>query len=187
MTILNRKTRRAVFLDRDGVINSPVVRDGMPYPPATLAEFQILEGAVEACALLKQLGFYLVVVTNQPDVGRGTQSKEAVEEMHGKMCAALPLDRVEVCYDPGQGIPSAFRKPAPGMLLAAADALELNLPGSYMVGDRWRDIDAGAAAGCKTIFIDLDYAETLRKQPDWRAANLLEAAKIIAMQEKELS
>ena len=167
--------KRAVFLDRDGVINRAVVREGRPYPPASVAEFELLPGVAEACAELKAAGFLLVVATNQPDVGRGTQRREDVEAMHAKMCAALPLDRVEVCYDPGQGQPSEFRKPAPGMLLRAARELDINLTRSFMVGDRWRDIDCGAAAGCCTVFIDCGYDEPLRTAPDFRAASLLAA------------
>jgi D-glycero-D-manno-heptose 1,7-bisphosphate phosphatase len=171
--------KRAVFLDRDGVINRPVVREGKPYPPATLAEFELFPGVGEACAKLKEAGWLLVVATNQPDVGRGTQKREEVEAMHAAMCGQLPIDRVEVCYDPGQGIPSDFRKPAPGMLLRAARELGIDLAGSWMVGDRWRDIDCGAAAGCRTIFIDYGYDEKLRAQPSFRTASLLEAAGII--------
>ena len=169
-------TTRAVFLDRDGVINRPVVRDGKPYPPATVAEFELLPGVAEACVRLKAAGYLLVVATNQPDVGRGTQRREEVEAMHAAMCVALPIDRVEVCYDPGQGKPSEFRKPAPGMLLRAARALDIDLGQSWMVGDRWRDIDCGVAAGCRTIFLDYGYDEKLRAQPDFRAASLSEAA-----------
>jgi len=168
--------KRAVFLDRDGVINRPVVREGKPYPPATLAEFELLPGVEEACAKLKEAGWLLVVATNQPDVGRGAQRREEVEAMHAAMCRLLPIDRVEVCYDPGQGQPSEFRKPAPGMLLRAACELGIDLARSWMIGDRWRDIDCGAAAGCRTIFIDYGYDEKLRAQPDFRAASLLEAA-----------
>ena len=171
--------KRAVFLDRDGVINRAVVRDGKPYPPASLAEFELLPGVIEACAELKAADFLLVVATNQPDVGRGTQRREEVEAMHAKMCAALPLDRVEVCCDPGQGRPSEFRKPAPGMLLRAARELGIDLAQSWMVGDRWRDIDCGAAAGCRTVFIDYGYGEQLRALPDFRASNLRDAAAVI--------
>ena len=171
--------KRAVFLDRDGVINRPVVRDGKPYPPATVAEFELLSGVVEACAELKAAGFLLVVATNQPDVGRGTQRREDVEAMHAKMSAALPLERVEVCYDPGQGQPSEFRKPAPGMLLRAARELGIDLAQSWMVGDRWRDIDCGAAAGCRTVFIDYGYDEPLRVLPDFRVASLRAAVPMI--------
>ena len=170
---------RAVFLDRDGVINRPVVRGGRPYPPATVAEFEILPGVPEACAQLKAAGFLLIVATNQPDVGRGTQRREVVEAMHAAMCAALPIDRVEVCYDPGQGEPSEFRKPAPGMLLRAARELRIDLAASFMVGDRWRDIDCGATAGCTTLFIEYSYDEPLRAQPDFRVASLLAAVPLI--------
>ena len=140
--------------------------------PGSVAEFGLLPGVVEACAELKAAGFLLVVATNQPDVGRGTQRREEVEAMHAAMCAALPVDRVEVCYDPGQGQPSEFRKPAPGMLLRAARELGIDLAQSWMIGDRWRDIDCGAAAGCRTIFIDHGYDEPLRAAPDFRAASL---------------
>jgi D-glycero-D-manno-heptose 1,7-bisphosphate phosphatase len=171
--------RKAVFLDRDGVINEPVVREGKPYPPASLAEWKLLPGVPEACHRLRAAGYLLVVVTNQPDVGRGTQRQEEVEAIHRRMCAELPLDRVEVCYHPGRGETCACRKPAPGMLLCAAEALGIDLRESFMVGDRWRDVDAGAAAGCRTIFVDRGYREDLRAQPDFRARDLAEASELI--------
>lgn len=170
---------RAAFLDRDGVINRSLVRDGKPYPPRSITEFELLPGTEEACRLLKAHDFLLVVATNQPDVGRGTLDREVVESIHARMCTLLPIDRVEVCYDPGQGHPSKFRKPAPGMLLHAANAFGISLAQSFMVGDRWRDIDCGHAAGCKTIFIDHGYDEPLRQQPDYKVFSLLEAAHII--------
>jgi D-glycero-D-manno-heptose 1,7-bisphosphate phosphatase len=171
---------RAVFLDRDGVINRAFVRNGRPYPPHCLEEFVILDGVLDSCNLLKKSGFLLIVATNQPDVGRGTLSRETVEKMHAKMCRELPIDRVEVCYDADGGSePSDCRKPAPGMLWRAANELGIDLRHSYMVGDRWRDIDCGAAAGCQTIFIDCDYAEVLRRQPDFRVKSLPEAATLI--------
>jgi D-glycero-D-manno-heptose 1,7-bisphosphate phosphatase len=176
----NRTRRRAVFLDRDGVINRALERDGLPYPPTSLAEFEILPDAAAACAKLKQAGFLLVVVTNQPDVGRGTLQKEIVETIHAGMCRQLPIDRVEVCYHPGQGASDCdCRKPKPGMLLRAAKELGIDLAQSWMVGDRWRDIDCGHAAGCRTVFIDRGYAEELRQKPDFSAGNLAQAADII--------
>jgi len=174
------EVRRAVFLDRDGVINRALLREGKPYPPSSLDEFEILPDAPGACARLKAAGFWLVVATNQPDVGRGTLSREAVETMHAFMCRQLPIDRVEVCYHPGKGSADCeCRKPRPGMLLRAARDLSLSLPQSWMVGDRWRDIDCGHAAGCRTVFIDRGYAEELRQLPDFRAGGLREAAEII--------
>jgi D-glycero-D-manno-heptose 1,7-bisphosphate phosphatase len=177
------ESRAAIFLDRDGVINRAVVRAGKPYPPASLDEFVLLDGVEEACRLLKLAGFLLVVVTNQPDVGRGTQSIQAVEEMHSAMCGALPIDRVEVCYDADDTIGSNRRKPRPGMLLDAARELNIDLSRSIMIGDRWRDIDCGNAAGCMTVFIDYGYEEKLRVEPNLRAASLIDAATLIVASE----
>jgi D-glycero-D-manno-heptose 1,7-bisphosphate phosphatase len=170
----------AVFLDRDGVINQCKVIDGKPYAPLSLEEFVILPGVSEACDKLKRAGFILVVATNQPDVGRGTLKQEVVEKIHAHMCAHLPIDRVEVCYHPGQGASDCeCRKPKPGLLLRAARELNIDLRASWMVGDRWRDIDCGHAAGCRTVFIDYQYDEALKQQPDYRAKSLLEAAELI--------
>jgi D-glycero-D-manno-heptose 1,7-bisphosphate phosphatase len=182
-----RKTemRRAVFLDRDGVINRALEREAKPYPPRSLAEFEILHEVPAACAKLKAAGFLLVVVTNQPDVGRGTLKQEIVEAIHAAMSRRLPIDRVEVCYHPGQGASECdCRKPKPGMLLRAAGELGIDLAQSWMVGDRWRDIDCGHAAGCRTIFIDRGYAEELRQKPHFSAGNLAEAADIILRESK---
>ncbi len=169
--------KRAVFLDRDGVINRAIIRDGKPYPPLDVCDFEFLPGVVEACQRLKNAGFYIIVVTNQPDVGRGTAAREKIEAIHKKMCAELPIDRVEVCYDGEDD--SEFRKPNPGMLLRAAAALDLDLQSSFMVGDRWRDVDCGHATGCCTIFIDHGYAEPLRKAPNFCTYDLLGATRII--------
>jgi D-glycero-D-manno-heptose 1,7-bisphosphate phosphatase len=174
------EVRRAVFLDRDGVINRALTRDGKPYPPTSLAEFEILPDVAEACAKLKAPGFLLVVTTNQPDVGRGTLKQEVVEKIHAFMCRRLPIDRVEVCYHAGKGKSDCdCRKPKPGMLLHAAGELGIDLKQSWMVGDRWRDIDCGHAAGCRTILIDYGYDEALRQIPDFRVRSLLEAANLI--------
>jgi len=175
--------RRAVFLDRDGVINRPVVVDSKPYPPRSSAEFDLLPGVPEACSRLRAAGFLLVVVTNQPDVGRGTLDRATVELIHAEMCRRLPIDLVKVCYHAGEkyGEPCGCRKPRPGMLLEAARELEIDLASSFMVGDRWRDVDCGKRAGCQTIFIDWNYDEPLREAPDLRAGSLLDAARLLTM------
>jgi D-glycero-D-manno-heptose 1,7-bisphosphate phosphatase len=166
-----------VFLDRDGVINRALVREGKPYPPSNLAEFEILPGVSEACHRLKRAGFLLIVATNQPDVGRGTLARETVESLHVHMTEVLPLDRVEVCYHAGKGASDCdCRKPRAGMLWRAARDLGIDLARSFMVGDRWRDIDCGRAAGCITILIDYGYDEPLRQMPHSRAKDLSEAA-----------
>jgi D-glycero-D-manno-heptose 1,7-bisphosphate phosphatase len=172
-------TNRAVFLDRDGVLNESIIRDGKPYPPHRLEDFRLLPGVEDACISLHRAGFRLVVATNQPDVGRGSLARELVEGMHSRLRELLPIDRIEVCYDPGGESSSEFRKPQPGMLLRAAKSLGIDLKSSYMVGDRWRDIDCGHAAGCRTVFIDRGYSESLRKQPDLRACDLPAAAALI--------
>ena len=174
------KLRRAVFLDRDGVINRSLERDHKPFAPASLAEFEILPEVPAACARLKAAGFLLIVATNQPDVGRGALKREDVAKIHAHMMRQLPVDRVEVCFHPGQGASDCdCRKPKPGMLLRAARELGIDLAQSWMVGDRWRDVDCGHAAGCKTVFIDRGYAEELRQKPDYSAGNLAVAADII--------
>lgn len=179
--------RPAVFLDRDGTLNRELVREGRPHPPASLDDFRLHEGAAEGCARLKAAGFALVVVTNQPDVGRGTQSRKTIEAMHAELRRLIPeLDRIEACFAPGRGIPhpeDRRRKPEPGMLLDAAAALGLDLARSWMVGDRAGDVDAGHAAGCRTILLDRGYAEPPPiHAPDHVVASLAEAAGIILAQ-----
>jgi D-glycero-D-manno-heptose 1,7-bisphosphate phosphatase len=172
---------RAVFLDRDGVINRPLIRAGKPYPPGSLDEFELLPGVPEACEALKELGFFLVVATNQPDVGRGTLDRGAVETIHRWLSQKLPIDRVMTCYHAGANYedPCDCRKPRPGLLFQAAEALKIDLAKSFMIGDRWRDVDCGFNAGCKTIFIDWGYEEKLKRDPDFSAHDLLNAAKLI--------
>jgi len=172
--------RPAVFLDRDGTLNVQVVREGKPYPPRNLDEFRLFADAPAGCRALKAAGYVLVVATNQPDVGRGDQPQAEVEAMNDLLRRLLPeIDRIEVCYDPGRGEPSRRRKPEPGMLLDAAAALGLDLARSWMVGDRWRDVDCGQRAGTKTVFIDFDYAEELRAQPDFTVKSFGAAAEVI--------
>lgn len=169
--------RRAVFLDRDGVLNRTRVVAGKPYPPETLAAFELLPGVIQACRELHAAGFLLIVATNQPDVGRGTQDRAVVEAMHEELRRLLPLHAIEVCYDAGE--PSDFLKPAPGMLLRAALEHQVDLSSSFMVGDRWKDVECGRSAGCTTLFVDCGYAERLRSLPDFTVSNLPEAAKLI--------
>jgi D-glycero-D-manno-heptose 1,7-bisphosphate phosphatase len=163
--------RRAVFLDRDGVINRALVRDGKPYPPATIDEVEVLPGVAEALARLRAAGFLLLVVTNQPDVARGSQRHEVVEAINGRLLAELPLDEFFVCYEDGPDCPR--RKPNPGLLLEAAAKYDIDLGRSFMVGDRWRDVEAGRRAGCRTVFLDYGYREQQPPHPpDWTTDSL---------------
>jgi len=173
----------AVFLDRDGTLNVQVVRDGKPYPPQSLEEFRLFPDVPAGCARLAAAGYVLVVATNQPDVGRGTQLQSVVEAMHASLQQLVPsIARIEVCYAPGldkSSPPDPRRKPEPGMLLDAASDLGLDLTRSWMIGDRWRDIDCGQRAGVRTVFIDFGYAEELRAKPDFTVRSFGEAAAVI--------
>ena len=170
--------KRAVFLDRDGVLNRAVVREGKPYPPANVGEMEILPGVQESLAALRAAGFLLIVVTNQPDVARGTTTREAVEAINAALGEALPIDEFRTCFH-DSGFGCDCRKPKPGALLAAAAVHDIDLSTSYMVGDRWRDTEAGQRAGCKTILIDYGYKEKRPEAVDYHVKSLREATKII--------
>lgn len=169
---------RAAFLDRDGVLNATTVEDGVPRPPADADALEILPGVPEACALLAGRGLLLVAVTNQPDVARGTQTRERVEAINARLAEALRLDAVRACYhDDADGC--ACRKPRPGLLQEAARDLGIDLGKSFMVGDRWRDIGAGKAAGCLTLLVDAPYNRSRTGDPHFVVPDLLQAARII--------
>jgi D-glycero-D-manno-heptose 1,7-bisphosphate phosphatase len=178
MGICGQVMLAAVFLDRDGVINRSIVRDGKPYPPGSLDELEILPGVEEALSGLKAAGFCLIVVTNQPDVARGTVPRALVDAMNNRLETLLPLEAIITCFHDSAD-DCDCRKPKPGMLLAAARDWDIDLSISYMIGDRWRDIEAGARAGCTTIFIDYGYDEQQPETWDFRTGSLLEAAEII--------
>ena len=148
----------AVFLDRDGIINRAVVREGKPYPPARPEDVEILLGAITSLQRLAGCGYVLIGITNQPDVARGTQSREAVEAINRLIQSRLPIREIFVCYHDNTD-DCDCRKPKPGLIWQAAKKYGLDLSISWMVGDRWKDIAAGQAAGLKTIFVDYHYAE----------------------------
>jgi D-glycero-D-manno-heptose 1,7-bisphosphate phosphatase len=169
--------RRAAFLDRDGVLNRAIVRDGKPYPPAGLAELEILPDAQQALPVLKAAGLLLIGVTNQPDVARGTQRQDVVEAINAALLAALPLDDMLVCYHDERDA-CACRKPAPGLLLQAGARHRIDVPSSFMIGDRWKDVEAGYRARCTTILIERGYSENRgdAHPPDRTVTSLSEAA-----------
>lgn len=167
--------RRAVFLDRDGVVNRAILRAGKPYPPPTLSDLRLLPGVREACRKLREAGFALILITNQPDIARGTVSAAQVADIHSRLRRYLQFDDVRVCpHD--DAAQCDCRKPKPGLLLQAASKLDIDLAGSFLVGDRWRDIEAGHRAGCKSIFVDYGYRERRPTEPYLRVHSLSEAA-----------
>ena len=156
---------RAVFLDRDGVINQALIRDGRPFSPTNMDEFSWVDGIKEAARELKRAGYMLFCATNQPDVGRGLHKRQVVESFHSTILTGLPLEKIYVCYhDDRDGC--SYRKPRPGMLLEASREYGLNLAESWLVGDRWKDIGAGYVDGCRTVFLNYDYDECLNSPPD---------------------
>lgn len=170
-----RLLNKAVFLDRDGVLNEPIIIAGKPFPPTSLAEMVIDEFAVAATNLFSEKGFMNIVVSNQPDVARRLISRDVVEELNDYLFSNLTLDHIEVCYHDDNDNCSC-RKPKAGMLLSTSRKFNIDLSQSFMIGDRWRDIDAGKAAGCKTIFIDRHYSELKPDKPTFVASSLYDAA-----------
>jgi D-glycero-D-manno-heptose 1,7-bisphosphate phosphatase len=178
--------KRAVFLDRDGVLNLAVIKDGRPYPPSDAAALVICAGAESALNALRRMGYTLICITNQPDVARGLRSMAEVEAANRKVCGQLPLDDLFMCpHDDSDNC--ECRKPKPGMLYKAERKWDLDLRGSWMIGDRAGDIAAGRAAGCRTIFLDFGYAEA-KPEPsaDYSCRNLSEAVSIIKENENEV-
>lgn len=171
--------RRALFLDRDGVVNKAYIREGKSYPPQTLQEFVFLEKVPESLVLSKELGFLNIIVTNQPDIGGGRQSLEIVEEMHDRVRKALEVDDIFICpHEEGKGC--CCRKPLPGMLEMAAKKWNINLKESFLVGDRWRDIQAAQAVGCCAFFINYQYNEKKPEPPYQGVSSLFEAVQKIS-------
>lgn len=177
--------KTAVFLDRDGVLVKERLVEGKPFPPTSARTMEIVPGARLALERLRERGFRLVVVTNQPDVARGLVHPEEIRLMHRRLLEELPLDAIYAClHDDPDGC--SCRKPKPGLLLLAARELELELSRSFMVGDRWRDIEAGSAAGCRTVWLDRAYCEPPPVvQPDARVESLEQAVQWILAQTQD--
>lgn len=173
--------KKVVYLDRDGVINAPVIRGGKPYPPVSVADTRILDDVLQSLRLLKASGFLLAVISNQPDVARGTQTRREVEAINAFLASELPLDHFEVCYH-DEADACDCRKPKPGLIYRSAQALGADPGLGFVVGDRWRDIDAGRAAGCRTVWIDRGYAERAASGYEFRAESLLSAVEWILQQ-----
>jgi D-glycero-D-manno-heptose 1,7-bisphosphate phosphatase len=166
---------KAVFLDRDGVINANLVRDGKPVAPTTLDEFRIFPDAAAAAQRLKDAGFLLIVVTNQPDVTTGRTPKATMEAMHAEIRRLMPIDDFMICFHTDADNCDC-RKPKPGLIFDAATKHGIDLASSTMIGDRWRDVLAGQAAGCRTIRIDHGMAEDRPSAPERTVKSLTEAA-----------
>jgi D-glycero-D-manno-heptose 1,7-bisphosphate phosphatase len=170
---------RAVFFDRDGVINRIVLRGGKICSPRCLSEFEILPGARDALERSRAMGFLNIVITNQPDIARGLMPVAKLESMHRRIREALAVDDIVICpHDDADRCDC--RKPRPGMLLAAAWDWKIDLKASFVIGDQWKDVEAGKAAGCTTILID--YPHNQATGADVRVQDLAEALRVIEIE-----
>ena len=176
-------TRRAVFLDRDGVLTIPEFREGRSFAPRTLDAFQLYADAAASVRDLKRAGFVVIVATNQPDVGAGLVNESVILEMHERLRAAVPIDDIEVCYET-RAQATNRRKPGAGMLIDAAAKWRIDLGASYLVGDRGSDVEAALTAGCIAVFIDLGYSEPPPRGQAARVRSLREAADWIMCREE---
>ena len=175
--------QRAIFLDRDGVLNRVFLQeDGKTHPPQTLEQVEILPGVLEGCKSLRRAGFLLIAVTNQPDVVRGTQLQGVVETINETIRRQIPLDDILVCFHDNHHR-CECRKPKPGLILEAAGRFHVDLRSSYLIGDRWTDIEAGRHSGCKTILVNAPASEALRSPPDFFARSFVSASKWILQQQ----
>lgn len=150
-------SQQAAFLDRDGVLVEAIVRDGSAVAPTSLAEFRLVPNAGEQVRRLKAAGLPCYVVTNQPEIARRLIDWSTLDAMHSLLCAELPIDDIFVCPHE-QADHCACRKPLPGLLKQAEAKWAVNLSGSVMLGDRWSDVAAGRAAGCRTILLERPYS-----------------------------
>ena len=170
--------RRAVFLDRDGVLTRLVQRDGRAASPRALAEFVVLPDAPPAVEALRRADLLAVVVTNQPDIARGALAPAELRRMHHRLLRAVPLDAIYTCpHDDADGC--QCRKPKPGLLVRAAEELQISLKDSWMVGDSWKDIEAGKAAGCTTLLVEPAGAAPAGIAADSVVSGLAVAAEVI--------
>jgi len=174
-----RENPKAVFLDRDGTINWNEERGGRPYAPNRLEDFHFLPGVAEAITRFKDAGLMVIVITNQPDLATGKTSAEVLDAMHDRLREELGVDDIFICPHTDEA-GCACRKPKPGLILMAAEKWQIDPHRSVMVGDRWRDVEAGRTAGCTTVYIDRSYSgEPEAQAPDLVVGSLGEAANFI--------
>ena len=169
---------KCVFLDRDGIINESLVVDGKPIAPGKLSDLVLVEDIEGPLKALKDLGYYLIIITNQPDVARKKIKKQAVLDINNQISQMMPIDDIFVCFHDNNDMCDC-RKPKPGNIFRAQEKYKIELSESYMIGDRETDILAGKAANLKTIFVDYNYNEKKPDDYDYLAYSPAEAIKII--------
>ncbi len=177
MVEIKNVSRRAAFLDRDGVINKSLIRSGIPVPPRDYGEVTIIEGVTDSLNLFRKNGIIPVVITNQPDVSRGITTMETAESINELIRHLTGIEHFYICFHDNFDNCNC-RKPKTGLILNAVRDLKINLGDSFVVGDRWRDIKAGQSLGMRSYFIDYSYGETEPEPPFMRVSSLREVARI---------
>ncbi len=178
------KLKKAIFLDRDGVINKVILSDGKPFSPRKFNEFEFLPQVEKALSYLRKLGFINIIVTNQPDIARGLVEMKELNKMHTLIREKLPVDDLMVCpHDDKDNC--TCRKPKPGMLIEASEKWGIELKKSYLIGDSWKDMEAGKSVSCKTILIDMPYNHEAKSE--YRVKNWDEVVETIDNCELEIA
>src|SRR2546425_1474666 len=148
--------KRAVFIERDGILNEVGVGPKNPIVPLTLEEFRIKKEAEPSLKKLKKAGFVLIVTSNQPGLSRGYQSRRELDRMHDLVKRCFPIDDLMICpHDESDHCPC--RKPRPGLLIEAAFKWHLNLDHSFVISDKWQDAEAARTAGCTSLLLKSPY------------------------------
>jgi len=171
---INRtKKNRAIFLDRDGVINEVVIENSKPASPRKLEEFRLILDIEKPLQHFRESGFLNIVITNQPDVARGLLSLEVLEKMNRHIKESLPIDDILFCPHDDNDM-CLCRKPNPGLIISAAKTWGIDLSKSYFIGDTWRDMEAGKKVGCKTVLLNKSYNNDTHSGYDFKINSLNE-------------
>jgi D-glycero-D-manno-heptose 1,7-bisphosphate phosphatase len=174
---------KAVFLDRDGVISKVILKDGIPFSARKFEEFKLFTHVQEVLEGLKEQGFLNIIITNQPDIARGLMCQKELKKMHDLVRKSLPVDDIVVCpHDDSDNC--NCRKPKCGMLLYEANKKNIDLANSFIIGDQWKDIEAGKAAGCTTVLIDYPYNQNVAS--DFRVKDLVSAGEVIKKTQRDI-
>ena len=169
--------KKAIFLDRDGVLNKPKIIKGKSYAPLKVNDFKLYPNVKKLCKKLKNKKYLLIVITNQPDIKRGKISVNSLNAMHKKLYKSINYDGIYYCSAISKK--SKFKKPNVGMFKKAIKEHRIDLPQSYMIGDRYTDIESAKKIKCKSIFIDRKYKEKIPRTQIITVKSFSQAAKYI--------
>lgn len=168
--------QKAVFFDRDGVLNYLVKRDNSFYSPQNFEDFQLVDNASEVVNRIHKMGFLAIVISNQPDISRGKLEQSDLNKMTDLLFEKLNIDDAFYCIHDDDNDPGC-RKPAPGLFFTAQKKYNIDFNKSFMIGDTWKDVEAAKNAGIPMILIGKDYNQDLKEVS--RAKDLLQVVSLI--------